>query len=153
MSPALNGSPSLGRNTDFSVKDSVSKSSEPQVLGETVTTRILMVDDSDVYRYTLCSILERYPEFEIIGQCTDGSQVIPFLEKNPVDVILMDVDMPTLNGKITTALVSKQFPCVKVIGLSLELGSYIENAMKKAGAASFLSKSESFPKLLQAIRD
>ena len=93
--------------------------------------RVLLVDDHRIIRDGLKALLMGIKEINIIGECNDGIEVAPFLEKNQVDVVLMDINMPKQNGIITTEIISKQFPEVKIIALTMhQEESYISKILQ-----------------------
>ena len=104
--------------------------------------KVLLVDDSTIFRKTIKTTLNRYPEIQVIGECKDGTEVIPFLQHLKPDVILMDNCMPILNGIETTQLVNHLFPEIKIIGLSCNDDVLTKNAFFENGAVEFLSKYE-----------
>lgn len=91
-------------------------------------------------------------DMEIVGKVNNGQQLITFLERKPVDVIIMDIQMPVMDGVEATKYITKEFPEVKVIAFSMfEQDSAIEQ-MRKAGAKGYLPKNASLLVLLEAIR-
>jgi DNA-binding NarL/FixJ family response regulator len=109
---------------------------------------VLLVDDSVLIRKTIKHLIGNHIEIKIIGECVNGSLVIPFLEQNPVDVILMDYEMPGLDGIDTTRIVKKLFPEVKIIGVSFNNKQFIKNEFLASGASLFLPKDAIEPDML-----
>lgn len=110
--------------------------------------KVLLVDDASFVREAIKNILDNISEIEVIGECSDGNQVIPFLEQHAIDVILMDYQMPKLNGIDTTKLVSNLFPEIKIIGVSFNNEQFIRDAFLANGASLFLSKDAIEPNIL-----
>tara|TARA_R110000782_G_scaffold237188_1_gene323313 strand:+ start:24525 stop:24896 length:372 start_codon:yes stop_codon:yes gene_type:complete len=104
--------------------------------------KILLVDDNAPIRNAIKIMLNSELEIQVIGECSDGSEVIPFLQNTIPDVILMDYQMPILDGVETTKLVKGLFPEIKIIGFSSTDDKYIKTAFLIHGACSFLSKYE-----------
>ena len=104
--------------------------------------KVLLVDDNASVRESIKYNLDKHPKIQIIGECKDGKEVIPFLQRLKPDVILMDYRMPILNGIETTKLVKDLFPKIKVIGFSCNDDIITKEAFLKNGAAGFLSKYE-----------
>lgn len=102
--------------------------------------KVLLVDDIAIIRKSIKDLLNNHPKIQVIGECADGIEVIPFLEHNKIDVILMDYQMPILNGAEATKLVKEHFPKIKVIGFSSADDESIKAAFIINGACSFLSK-------------
>lgn len=110
--------------------------------------KVLLVDDSASLRKAIKVIIGNHPEIKVIGECVNGSLVIPFLEQNPVDIILMDYEMPVLDGIDTTKLVKKLFPEVKIIGVSFNNEQFIKDGFLSSGASQFLLKDKIEPGML-----
>ncbi len=104
--------------------------------------KVLLVDDSSVFREALKKTLKVLPTLQIVGECKDGLEVLPFLKKNSVDVIFMDYEMKRLNGAKTTRLVKENFPEIKIIGLSVCDDDFVKQAFIKNGADEFIIKHE-----------
>lgn len=104
--------------------------------------KVLLVDDTAFVRKSIKLALDNQPEIQVVGECKDGTEVIPFLRHLKPDVILMDYRMPILNGIETTKLVKDLFPEIKVIGFSCNDDIIIKEAFFENGAVGFLSKYE-----------
>lgn len=104
--------------------------------------KVLLVDDNASVRESIKYNFDKHPKIQIIGECKDGKEVIPFLQRLKPDVILMDYRMPILNGIETTKLVKNLFPEIKVIGFSCNDDIIIKEAFFENGAVGFLSKYE-----------
>ena len=114
--------------------------------------RVLLADDHKVLLDGLQNLLADLDDIKCIGAVTDGLQVMSFLADHPVDVILMDINMPVLDGIETTKRVKKSFPGIKVIALTmLEQGSFIQQMLRN-GASGFLLKNSGKDEVLTAIR-
>ena len=114
--------------------------------------RVLLVDDLAMFRQGLRSALESYPNIEVVGEAEDGEQAITSATTLQPAVIVMDINMPKMDGITTTQLVKAQHPQVAVVGLSAESGEYQLYAMQKAGAFEVLSKNDSVTELYGAIQ-
>ena len=116
--------------------------------------KILLVDDHDLVRAGIRSILELKPNtFEVLGEVTNGESAIEFVEKVVPDVILMDVNMPRMNGIETTRNIIEKFPDVKIIALSLLSESQHIKEMTEAGAKGYLLKNTSPDTLFAGIEN
>lgn len=104
--------------------------------------KVLLVDDNAIVRESIKFVLDNTLEIQVVGECEDGKEVIPFLQHLKPDVILMDYCMPVLNGVKTTKLVKDLFPEIKVIGFSSNDDKITKEAFYKNGAVEFLSKYE-----------
>lgn len=104
------------------------------------TTRVLLVDDNEPIRQFFKNLLADVPNLNVIGECSDGIQVVPFLQKNKVDVIFMDVIMQFMNGYETITKVKESYSNIKIIGFSSFDHVKSISKMKESGADGFISK-------------
>jgi two-component system response regulator DegU len=102
--------------------------------------KVLLVDDTAIVRKAIKDVLNKQPDIQVIGECTDGDQVMPFLQNNKPDIILMDYKMPTLDGVQATKMVKDIYPEIKVIGFSCNDDQATKNDFYESGAVGFLSK-------------
>ncbi len=115
-------------------------------------TRILLADDHQMFRNALRLMLERDPAMVVVGEANDGVELLRIAAERPADVACIDIGMPRMNGIEATRRLLSQTPGVKVIGLSAMTDRDFVLDMLKAGAAGFVTKSESGEELLRAIR-
>ena len=113
--------------------------------------RIVVVDDSPVYRGTICNLLGKEPNLQVVAEAEDGHAAIQAVVKHRPDVVLMDVTMPVLNGIDATSIIKSKFPDVRVIVLSMHDVESISEAAYKAGACWCLGKGCSPKEIIQAI--
>lgn len=113
---------------------------------------ILLVDDHVLVRAGIRALLERLPEVTTIAEAKDGREAFHLIHEQPPDLVLMDIAMPGLNGIEATARITKEFPAVRVIILSMYANDeYVREAIK-AGAAGYLVKSAAAVELEKAIK-
>jgi DNA-binding NarL/FixJ family response regulator len=117
--------------------------------------RILLADDHILMRTGMRSWLQNMPEVEVVGEAGDGREALRLIAKVRPDVVLMDVGMPGLNGLDATAQVTKDFPQVHVLILSMHANEeYVVQALR-VGAKGYLLKDaepEELGVALKAIR-
>lgn len=128
-------------------------SRQPQVMrtGEPSRWRVLIVDDHAMVRQGLRSILETYPDLEVIGEAANGIEGVEFAVNNQPDVAVMDINLPGLNGIDATRRIKKETPNTVVIGLSVHYSSQTEAALMEAGASALLSKEQATEDLYRTI--
>ncbi|MEO5955567.1 MAG: PAS domain S-box protein, partial [Nitrospiraceae bacterium] len=115
--------------------------------------RVLVVDDHAMVRKGICSLLDSYPDVDMVGEAGDGEEGVAMAERLQPSIVLMDINMPKMNGIDATAEITSRYPHIVVIGLSVQVGGANEEAMKNAGAARLLSKGAAVDELYGAIRD
>lgn len=106
----------------------------------TEAIRILLVDDVEKIRESLRSILATYPHFEIVGEACDGEEAVVAVAQLKPSVVVMDINMPRLNGIEATAWIKRTYPHVVVVGVSAIATEDACQLMKAAGATSVISK-------------
>jgi DNA-binding NarL/FixJ family response regulator len=112
--------------------------------------RVLIVDDCAVVRDGLRSILQAASDAEVVGEAVDGCDALAQVEKLYPDIILVDAQMPGMDGVETTSRIKEKWPKVKVLFLTVH-SSYIEAALT-AGADCCLMKDSTWRELMEAVR-
>ena len=102
--------------------------------------RTLIVDDSAVFREALGRFLQQWPHVEVVGVAEDGDQVLAQVAGTRPDLVLMDLQMPRINGLQATRRVRAKFPNVCVIMLTLHDSEPAKAASIAAGADRFIPK-------------
>ncbi len=113
--------------------------------------RILIVDDHELVRRGVRSILVTRPEWEICGEAADGSDAIEKARELKPDVVLLDITMPLMNGLDAARIIRRDVPQAKVIILSQYEGAEMRARALEAGAQAYVSKSDASRQLLIAI--
>ncbi len=116
------------------------------------THRILIADDHQILRQGLRSLLDRYPDMEVVGEAPEGRTAVKLAADLAPDVLIMDVAMPDLNGVEATRQVLANAPATRVIALSMHSDRRFVAEMLKAGAKGYLLKEGAFEELANAIR-
>jgi DNA-binding NarL/FixJ family response regulator len=115
--------------------------------------RVIIADDHKLVRDGLKSLLaQAAADMQVVGEAANGREVLALLEKVEADVVLMDVDMPELNGIETTRHLARQFPGAKVLMLTMADNEQWVLESVQAGAQGYLLKSAGRKELLTAIR-
>lgn len=117
------------------------------------TVKVAIVDDHKLVSKALENMISLNPNFQVTMNCFNGQDFIDELEKVKTypDVVLMDINMPIKNGIETTAEISRKFPNLKVIALTMEDNEGTIIKMMKAGAKGYLLKDMSPDILFNAI--
>ena len=114
--------------------------------------RVMVADDHTLVRAGIRALLEKLPWVEVTGEAGDGREALNLIKLHPADLVLMDVTMPGLNGLEATARITREFPEVRVIILSMHSNEeYYWRAMK-AGASGYLLKKSAPAELETALR-
>lgn len=114
--------------------------------------RILLVDDQSLFRELLQILLEVEKDFEVVGRANNGKMAIEQVELLKPDIVLIDIEMPEMDGLTATQIICQQYPEVKIIVLSsYDDEAYLSNAFK-AGAKGYLLKNTKPAELAGAIR-
>lgn len=115
-------------------------------------TKIALIDDHKLFREGVKRILEFEPAFEIIAEGDDGDVAAQIVEEHHPDVVLMDINMPNLDGVQATSDLVKHYPETKVIILSIhDDETYVTHALK-TGAQGYLLKEMDSDALIEAIK-
>lgn len=115
--------------------------------------RVMIADDQVIVREGLKKILSLDDEIEVICEAEDGYDVINKLREHIVDIILMDVRMPKMDGIKTTNLVKKQYPKINIIILTtFDEDEYIFNGIK-SGISGYLLKDSEIDYILKSVKE
>jgi len=114
-------------------------------------TRLLIVDDHEVFRKGLRSLVESSADLEICGEASNRLEAVEAARKLLPDVIVMDISMPHMNGLEATKQIRKEIPQSRVLVLSQHDSSHIVTAAIEAGAAGYVTKSQVAHYLLVAL--
>ena len=114
--------------------------------------RVLLVDDVQKVRETLRSILATYPGFEIIGEACNGEEALEAVQILKPSVVVMDINMPKLNGIDATMRIKISYPHVVIVGLSVSASDAHRRAMTAAGATTLISKYMAVEQLYAEIQ-
>lgn len=114
--------------------------------------KILIVDDQNFTRQALQMILETETDLEVVGKATNGVEAIEYMEQTQVDIIIVDLEMPEMNGLTLTQILAQRFPDTKVIILSSHDDEDNINSAVGAGARGYLLKNTSSQEIVDTIR-
>jgi len=112
--------------------------------------KILLLEKNIIFSETLIKELGKDDELTVVGVCREGNDIIDFLNKNEIDVVVIDPNQT--NGFVITVQIKKEFPKIKIIGYSAQRES-TRHKMLAFGASSYLSKYETnIEKLVSEIK-
>ena len=114
--------------------------------------RVLLVDDHAMVREGLKSVLSGYPDIEVVGEAGNGDEGIESARSLSPHIVVMDVNMPKVDGIEATRRITQEHPTISVIGLSVNASRHVKDAMRDAGAVTLLTKESAAEFLYQAIK-
>lgn len=115
-------------------------------------TRLFIVDDHTVLREGLHNLLADEPGLIVVGEASNGQQLLDQLPTTPADVVLLDLHMPGLGGLATTRRLKEEFPDVRVLILSMEEHELKIGQVLAAGALGYVLKNADKAEILVAIQ-
>jgi DNA-binding NarL/FixJ family response regulator len=113
--------------------------------------RLLLVDDHPVMREGLGFCLATYPNLEIVGDASDGDEALRKARELLPDIILMDIEMPRMNGLAVTELLREELPQIKVLILSMHSSAEYVLRIVQSGARGYVMKAAAEAELVKAI--
>ena len=118
----------------------------------TKTIRLIIADDHTLFIDGLKLLLKDEPDMTLVETAFDGKELLSILPTHPADIILMDVNMPHLNGLDTARFVKQSYPSLKIIILSTYNDEHLIEKAKTLGVNGYLLKTTNKEELLQTIR-
>lgn len=118
-----------------------------------MSIKILLADDHKIVRDGLRSLFEKQADMEVVAEAENGRKAVQLAQRKKPDVVIMDINMPDLNGMEASRQIIAALPQVKVIALSMHSDRRFIAGMFKAGASGFLLKTCAFDELLRAIKE
>jgi PAS domain S-box-containing protein len=131
--------------------DSRTGSTARPIQNKTGVVRVLLVDDHAMVRQGLRSILDSYEDIAIVGEAGDGLAAVGLVNSLIPDVVVMDLNMPKMDGIEATRRIMQAVPGIVVVGLSVRNDREAEQAMRSAGASGYLTKECAADQLHEAI--
>jgi two-component system response regulator NreC len=121
-------------------------------LDVTKRLRILLVEDHETVRQGLKLLIEREPDFQVIGEASNGAQAIERAKVDGVDVVIMDLSMPGLSGVVATRRLKDLHPKLAVVSLTRHADQTFLQELLRAGASGYVLKQSPHSELFRAIR-
>ena len=116
-------------------------------------TTILIADDHTLVRETWSFILNTHPGFEVVGECGSAEEAIELARTLRPHVVIMDINLPGMNGIEATQLIRKYSPASKVLGVSLHTQPTYARKMIQKGAMGYVTKNSSREEMFRAIKE
>jgi len=117
-----------------------------------MSIKVLVVDDHEMVCEGFKALLERTKDFEVVGMAANGFEAIKFVCKLSVDVVVMDVSMPEMNGIETAREMLAVAPSIRILALSMHDDEQYVKRMIEAGAHGYILKESATAELVDAIR-
>lgn len=114
--------------------------------------KVLIADDHTMFADGIESILRTEPDIEVVGKCYDGQSIFRALRANPIDVLLLDINLPDMSGIDICHRMTGEFPLTKVIGLTMHNDESFITALIQNGAMGYVLKNTGKTELVDAIK-
>jgi DNA-binding NarL/FixJ family response regulator len=121
-------------------------------MSEVEKIKILLVENMDLVSAGLAALISKEPDMEVVGQATDGNEVLQRVHELNPNLVIMDINLPGCSGIDATAQLNENRPEVKVLALSAYEDRYYMQKMLREGATGYLPKRAAVSELIQAIR-
>ncbi|WP_372637412.1 response regulator [Fodinibius sp.] len=113
---------------------------------------VMLVDDHDMVRRGFRQMIEKQEDISIVAEASNGREAVELADEKSADVILMDVNMPVMDGIEATKTITGSGKDTRIIALSLHNSQEVIQNMKSAGASAYLTKTDAFETLIKTIR-
>jgi len=114
-------------------------------------TTLLLVDDHQIFREGLRVLIEQNQSATVVGEAGNGIEALRLVGELRPDLVVMDLNMPDMNGIDATREIMKKYPATKILALSMECDRFFVVEVLKAGATGYLLKDSAFAELSKAI--
>lgn len=118
--------------------------------------KLLIVDDHEIFRNGLKMVLNKLKYVDLLGEATDGNEFLHFIDNELPDIVLLDIEMPGLNGIEAAKIALKKYPDLKIIALTMFGDDEYIQSMLDVGAKGFLIKNinkETLDKAIQTVKN
>lgn len=119
------------------------------------TIKIMVIDDHDLVRHGLTSLLAKQQGIEVVAEFSSGEQAVEYCRKNAasLDIIMMDVNMPGMGGLEATQRIHKSWKNIGIIIVSVHADGSLPKRLLSGGARGYLSKGNKVDEMVAAIHD
>jgi DNA-binding NarL/FixJ family response regulator len=115
--------------------------------------QILLADDHPVILNGLATMFREVEGFEVVARASNGEEVLRQLEQVRVDIVVLDIQMPGMNGLETAAQIRQRFPAVRVLTLTMHTEVAFVERLLQLGVAGYVLKNTQMDELVQALRE
>lgn len=119
----------------------------------TKTIDVLLADDHDILRNGLSTVMNEFPDINVVGMARSGWDAIDQCNALQPDVVLMDILMPDIDGLSATRIIRERHPNIRVVVLSSFEEEHLVKSAHEVGVSGYLLKNVSIDELANAIRD
>jgi DNA-binding NarL/FixJ family response regulator len=119
---------------------------------EPTTIKMIVADDHKLFIDGVCALLTAQPDFNVIGKAANGKEVLHLLNTRLPDILIMDLNMPILDGQATSQRIIKLFPSIKILALSMYNTTTLISNLKTMGIKGYLPKDSDSELLFSVIR-
>lgn len=116
-------------------------------------TTIVIADDHTLIRETWSFLLNAYPPYLVVGECGSGEEAIELARRLRPDVVIIDINLPGMNGIEATAELRMASPAAKILGISMHTHPSFARQMIQKGASGYLTKTSPGDELFRALSD
>jgi two-component system, NarL family, response regulator NreC len=113
--------------------------------------RIIVADDHEIFRDGFAALIHKHPGIHLVAEASNGEQLLQLVKKLLPDVVLIDIEMPVMDGITATRYILKDFPQTNVIALSMFNHEHVLQKMIDAGAKGYLLKNADKKDIIKAI--
>ena len=117
-----------------------------------MSTRVAVVDDHPIYRDGLAALVEATDDLELVGAVADGPEIVRLVAEQPVDVVLMDLSLPTMSGVDATARITSRSPAPAILVVTMVDDDDTVVAALRAGARGYVLKGAPGEEIVAAVR-
>jgi DNA-binding NarL/FixJ family response regulator len=114
--------------------------------------RVLLADDHPVVRDGIRALLEKAGDIEIVGEAANGAEILDLAEKVASDIVLLDMELPDMEGTQVARQIQQLYPNLKVLALSAHDDTFYIKGVLESGAVGYLMKDEAPEMILEAVR-
>lgn len=114
--------------------------------------RVLVVDDSEIVRRSICQILQSQADIEVVCEAADGADALRKVREHRPHIVLLDITMPVMNGFEAARRIKREFPLILILVVSLSESAQFTREAIAAGASGYVMKSNASTELIPMLR-